>query len=41
MNSETFTILGAGRREPSRLAVKVDGDAAVAARVMAAMAVTP
>jgi uncharacterized protein (TIGR03083 family) len=41
MNSETFTILGAGRREPSRLAVKVDGDAEVAARVMSAMAVTP
>jgi uncharacterized protein (TIGR03083 family) len=41
MNSETFTILGAGRREPSELAVKVEGDSDVATRVMSAMCVTP
>jgi uncharacterized protein (TIGR03083 family) len=41
MNSETFTILGAGRRDPSVLAVKVDGDSDVATRVMSAMCVTP
>jgi uncharacterized protein (TIGR03083 family) len=41
MNSETFTILGAGRRDPAALPVKIEGDAEVAHRVMAAMAVTP
>jgi uncharacterized protein (TIGR03083 family) len=41
MSTETFTILGAGRREPATLPVKVEGDADVANRVMSAMAVTP
>jgi uncharacterized protein (TIGR03083 family) len=41
MNSETFTILGAGRRDPAALPVKIEGDEDVAHRVMAAMAVTP
>jgi uncharacterized protein (TIGR03083 family) len=41
MNSETFTILGAGRRDPSALPVKVEGDRDIADRVMSAMCLTP
>jgi uncharacterized protein (TIGR03083 family) len=41
MSTETFTILGAGRREPATLPVQVEGDEEVAKRVMASMAVTP
>lgn len=41
MNSETFTILGAGRREPAALPVKIEGDEDVAHRVLVSMAVTP
>jgi uncharacterized protein (TIGR03083 family) len=41
MNSETFTILGAGRREPAALAVKVEGDEDLAVRIMSLMCVTP
>jgi uncharacterized protein (TIGR03083 family) len=41
MSTETFTILGAGRREPAALPVKIEGDEDVANRIMTAMAVTP
>lgn len=40
MGSEDFCILGAGRRRPEAVGVTVDGDETLAARVLAAMAVT-
>lgn len=41
MDTETFAILGAGRRGPGELEVGVDGDRELGARVLGAMAVTP
>lgn len=41
LDTESFAILGAGRRAPSVLPVKVDGDEALALRIMESMAVTP
>lgn len=38
---ETFALLAGGRRAPAPGAVRVDGDADLAARVLGAMAVTP
>ena len=40
-DAETFTLLGCGRRAPSELAIRVEGDAELAARLLAEMAVTP
>lgn len=37
MDTETYTMLSAGRRDPSSVPVKVDGDHDLAARVLAAM----
>lgn len=41
METETFCILGAGRRDPSVLPVRVEGDEDLAHRVLVAMNVTP
>ncbi|MGH3372615.1 MAG: maleylpyruvate isomerase family mycothiol-dependent enzyme [Nocardioidaceae bacterium] len=41
MDLETFVILAGGRRPPRDLAVEITGDADLAARILAAMAVTP
>lgn len=38
---ESFVLMAAGRREPQPGAVRVEGDTALAERVLAAMAVTP
>jgi uncharacterized protein (TIGR03083 family) len=40
MSTETFAMLAAGRRHPAELPVTVDGDAALADRVVADMVVT-
>lgn len=40
MDSETFTILGAGRRGPDGVTVEIDGDRDLATLVLNAMAVT-
>jgi hypothetical protein len=40
MSTETFTMLGAGRRDPRELPVTVDGDADLARRVVGDMVVT-
>ncbi len=40
MDTETFTILAAGRRGPSDVTVTIEGDPELAARVLGAMAVT-
>lgn len=40
MTSETFTILGAGRRSPDSVDVQVDGDQELARSVLAAMTLT-
>ncbi|HYN75566.1 MAG TPA: maleylpyruvate isomerase family mycothiol-dependent enzyme [Candidatus Limnocylindria bacterium] len=40
-DTETFTLLGAGRRDPAVLTVEVDGDVALAGRILAAVAITP
>lgn len=40
MDTEAFTILGAGRRGPDGVTVEVEGDQELAARVLGAMAVT-
>ncbi|MBC9227580.1 maleylpyruvate isomerase family mycothiol-dependent enzyme [Aeromicrobium sp. 636] len=41
MDTETFTVLGAGRRGPDAVTVEVQGDEELAGRVLASMAVTP
>lgn len=41
LDTETFTILAAGRREADRVAVRVTGDEALAGRILRALAVTP
>jgi len=41
MDTEAFTILGAGRRAPDAVDVTIEGDHALAARVLPAMNVTP
>lgn len=41
MGTETFAILGGGRRSPDRLEVRMVGDEDLGRRVLAAMAVTP
>lgn len=40
MNTETFTILGAGRRDPATLPVRIEGDEELAHKIMAGMCVT-
>jgi uncharacterized protein (TIGR03083 family) len=40
MDTEAFTVLGAGRRGPDGVTVEVQGDQELAARVLGAMAVT-
>jgi uncharacterized protein (TIGR03083 family) len=40
-DAETFTLLGTGRRAASELVITVEGDAELAARLLAEMAVTP
>ena len=40
MDTETFVVLTAGRRSPEDVTVQVDGDAELAARVLAAMVLT-
>jgi uncharacterized protein (TIGR03083 family) len=40
MDSETFAILGGGRRPPASVDVRVEGDADLAARILTAMNVT-
>ncbi len=40
LDTETFTILSAGRRDPSRLPVKIEGEEALAARILASMPMT-
>ena len=40
-DTETFTMLGAGRRDPAVLTVEVDGDVALAGQILAAVAITP
>jgi uncharacterized protein (TIGR03083 family) len=40
MDSETFAILGGGRRSPAAVDVRVEGDSDLAARVLTAMNVT-
>lgn len=40
MDTETFAVLAGGRRGPEAVSVEVDGDPDLAARVLAAMAVT-
>ncbi len=41
MDAETLTVLGAGRRDPLTMDVKVSGDRELAERLLQAMAVTP
>jgi hypothetical protein len=41
MSREAFVVLAGGRRGPDDVSVEVSGDADLAARVLAAMAVTP
>ena len=41
MGTETFAILGGGRRSPDRLEIRMVGDEDLGRRVLAAMAVTP
>jgi uncharacterized protein (TIGR03083 family) len=41
MTAETLTVLGAGRRDPLTMDVKVTGDRELAERILQAMAVTP
>ncbi len=41
LSTETFCLLGAGRRRPEDLAVEADGDAELAGVVLSAMSVTP
>lgn len=41
MDRETFTLLGAGRRDPAACQVAVEGDARLAKDILRAMAVTP
>lgn len=41
LDTEAFTILGAGRRGPDAVTVEIEGDRDLAARVLNAMAVTP
>lgn len=40
-DTETFAMLGAGRREPARLEVEIAGDADLAARILGSMRLTP
>ena len=40
-DTETFTLLGAGRRDPAELTIMIAGDAPLAADVLAAVAITP
>lgn len=41
MTTEEFTILGAGRQSPDKLAVEISGDVELGKRVLDQMAVTP
>jgi uncharacterized protein (TIGR03083 family) len=41
MDTETLTVLGAGRREPLTVDVRIDGDRDLAERVLQGLAVTP
>ncbi len=41
LDTECFTVLCAGRRDPGSLPIKVDGDADLAERVLHALAMTP
>jgi hypothetical protein len=41
MSREAFVVLAGGRRTPEQVEVAVSGDADLATRVLAAMAVTP
>ena len=41
MDVETFVVLSGGRRSPEQVTVEAEGDEELAARVLAAMAVTP
>jgi hypothetical protein len=41
MDLETYVVLAGGRRSPEAVAVEVGGDEELAAKVLAALAVTP
>lgn len=41
MDLESFTLLGGGRRPPSAVPVRIDGDRALGERILSALAVTP
>ena len=41
MDLETYVVLAGGRRSPDSVPVRVTGDEELAAKVLAALAVTP